>query len=73
MVQRLGDLEVALAWAAEIASLAPLTIAGHKLTLERDAADPAVADAFARAWASADVREGRAAFHERRTPKFTGT
>jgi len=73
MVQRLGDLDDALAWAAEIAALAPLTIAGHKLTLERGGDDPAVADAFARAWGSADVREGRAAFAERRPPKFTGS
>jgi len=73
MVQRTGELDDALAWAAEIAALAPLTIAGHKLTLERGGDDPAVADAFARAWSSADVREGRAAFHERRKPDFTGT
>lgn len=73
MVQRLGGLDDALAWAEEIAALAPLTIAGHKLTLERDAGDPAIAEAFSRAWSSADVREGRAAFHDRRPPKFTGT
>ncbi len=29
-VQRLGDLEVALGWADEIAALAPLTLAGHE-------------------------------------------
>ena len=72
MVQRLGDLDVALAWAEEIALLAPLTIAGHKLALERAADDPLVAEAFARAWSSADLVEGRAAFHERRPPKFEG-
>ena len=72
MVQRLGDLDAALAWAEEIAQLAPLTIAGHKLTLERGADDPLVADAFATAWSSADLVEGRAAFHERRPPKFEG-
>ena len=73
MVQRTGELDDALAWAAEIAALAPLTIAGHKLTLERGGDDPAVAEAFTRAWSSADVREGRAAFHDRRKPDFTGT
>jgi enoyl-CoA hydratase len=72
MVQRLGDLDDALAWAAEIAALAPLTIAGHKLTLECEPGDPAIAEAFARAWSSADVAEGRAAFHERRPPRFRG-
>jgi enoyl-CoA hydratase len=73
MVQRMGDLESAIEWGAEIARLAPLTIAGHKLTLERAADDPAVAEAFAKAWSSADVVEGRAAFHERRPPDFHGS
>jgi enoyl-CoA hydratase len=72
MVQRLGDLDAAVAWATEIAALAPLTIAGHKLTLERDAGDPAIAEAFARAWASDDVAEGRGAFLERRPARFSG-
>jgi enoyl-CoA hydratase len=72
MVQRLGDLGAALAWAADIARLAPLTIAGHKLTLERGGDDPAVAEAFTRAWSSDDVKEGRTAFLERRPPHFRG-
>lgn len=71
-VQRLGDLGDALAWAAEIAALAPLTIAGHKLALERGADDPAVGEALARAWRSEDLAEGRAAFAERRPPRFSG-
>ena len=66
----------ALKWADEIAVLAPLTIAGHKLMLnrcERDVHnDPEVADAFARAWRSADLAEGMAAFRERRAPRFSG-
>ncbi len=76
LVQRLGTLADALAWADEIAVLAPLTIAGHKLMLnrcERDVNnDPEVADAFARAWRSDDLAEGMAAFRERRAPRFTG-
>lgn len=75
-VHRLGSLDDALAWAAEIAALAPLTIAGHKLALERLApppeADALVAEAFARAWRSNDLAEGQRAFRERRSPRFEG-
>ncbi|HEX2038890.1 MAG TPA: enoyl-CoA hydratase [Acidimicrobiales bacterium] len=75
LVQRLGDVEEALSWAGRLATLAPLTLAGHKLALNRlepalDDAD--VAAARARAWGSADVQEGMAAFRERRAPRFEG-
>lgn len=76
LVHRLGDLDDALAWADDVAALAPLTVAGHKLALNRlepeVADDPDVAAAFRRAWASADLVEGRAAFAERRSPRFRG-
>jgi enoyl-CoA hydratase len=76
-VHRLGGLADALAWASELAGLAPLTIAGHKLALERSAPSPAadelVEAARARAWASDDAVEGRAAFLEKRSPDFTGS
>jgi enoyl-CoA hydratase len=76
LVQRLGSLDDAMAWAQEIAQLAPLSIAGHKLTLERllprPADDADVHAAFNRAWGSADLAEGRAAFAERRSPRFDG-
>jgi enoyl-CoA hydratase len=76
LAQRAGGLDAALTWASEIAALAPLTIQGHKLALNRLEADmaddPVVADAFTRAWSSADLREGIAAFHERRPPRFRG-
>lgn len=75
LVQRLGGLDTALEWAERIARLAPLTIAGHKLALNRlepELADGDVDAAIRRAWASADAVEGPAAFAERRTPDFKG-
>jgi enoyl-CoA hydratase len=74
--QRAGDLDDALSWAGDIAELAPLTVRGHKLALNRIEPDlgddPEVGAAFRRAWASADLREGLAAFRERRSPSFRG-
>jgi enoyl-CoA hydratase len=76
LAQRLGPADDAVAWADEIAVKAPLTIAGHKLMLNAlDAdlpVDPVVAAAFDRAWASADLVEGKDAFAARRTPVFKG-
>lgn len=72
MVSRIGDLDDALAWADDIAALAPLTIAGHKLMLDRIAPDADVDAAYHRAWASRDLQEGMAAFRERRSPVFRG-
>ena len=75
-VHRLGDLDDALAWAGELAALAPLTVAAHKVALERSAPPPEVdelvAAARARAWASDDAEEGRTAFLEKRPARFTG-
>jgi enoyl-CoA hydratase len=78
LVQRVGDLDEALGWADEIAALAPLTIAGHKLALNSlempvgRGDDQAVQDAVAAAWGSEDLQEGIAAFRERRRPQFRG-
>ncbi|HEX7166193.1 MAG TPA: enoyl-CoA hydratase [Acidimicrobiales bacterium] len=75
LASRAGDLAAAIGWAERIAELAPLTIAGHKLGLNR--LDPSLDDprfrvAFERAWASDDLREGRSAFAEKRLPRFEG-
>jgi enoyl-CoA hydratase len=76
LVQRLGGLDDALAWAEQIAALAPLTVAGHKLGVNEaerfEPPTPAYAEAFRRAWGSEDLREGMAAFRERRAPRFEG-
>jgi enoyl-CoA hydratase len=78
LVQRVGDLEAALGWADDIAALAPLTLAGSKLALNRlempvgRGDDPDVHAAWERAWASADLQEGMDAFRERRRPVFHG-
>lgn len=67
LVQRLGTLDDALAWADEVAALAPLTLRAHKAALEGLPDAPAAA---ARAWASDDLQEGLAAFKARRRPVF---
>jgi enoyl-CoA hydratase len=77
LAQRAGDLAAAQSWAQEIACLAPLSVAGHKLLLNQlDVAAPAPASAadaaYDRAWSSADMAEGLAAFGERRRPHFEG-
>jgi enoyl-CoA hydratase len=75
-VQRQGRVDEALAWADHIATLAPLTIAGHKVGCNEaeHAHTPSgrYGEAFARAWGSDDLQEGLTAFRERRRPVFGG-
>lgn len=69
LAHRAGDLAATQAWAEELAALAPLSLAGHKALL--NGATPTDGH-YDRAWASADAREGPAAFLERRRPRFEG-
>ncbi len=71
LVDREGTLDAALAWAHEIAALAPLSLAHNKLVLN-GGADDDVQTSFDRCWASDDVREAATARSEKRTPVFTG-
>ncbi|HSL73655.1 MAG TPA: enoyl-CoA hydratase-related protein [Ilumatobacteraceae bacterium] len=75
-VHRIGGLDDAMAWAHELARLAPLTIAAHKLGVEHATAEPGLDAPFeaarSAAWASSDADEGRAAFLAKRPPEFTG-
>lgn len=73
-------LDAANDLAAEIATLAPLALAGSKLGLDLlqpsgELVDPdgAYLAAFEAAWASNDLVEGRTAFGERRPPVFRGS
>lgn len=76
LVHRVGDRDAALAWADDIATLAPLTMAGHKvgLNLAADGVDDQAAyeSAFRAAWASSDHAEAMAARSDKRTPTFEG-
>jgi enoyl-CoA hydratase len=71
LVDRAGTVDDALAWAHEIAELAPLALAHNKLVLN-GGDDEAVNASFEAVWASEDVREAAAARTEKRAPKFTG-
>jgi enoyl-CoA hydratase len=82
LVQRVADDPVAAArdLAQEIATLAPLTVQGHKRALNLVAKAGAI-DAVARAeiealeraaFGSHDLEEGMAAFAEKRPPRFEG-
>ncbi len=82
LVQRRSDdpLDAAVALAAEVVALAPLSVRGHKVALQRvaesAALDPAtlaeLADREATAFRSDDLQEGLAAFAEKRPPRFQG-
>ncbi len=82
LVQRraLDAVSAARVFAQEIAKLAPLSVRGHKRALGLVAASGGltahdralVADIETAAFESADLREGLAAFSEKRPPEFEG-
>src|ERR1700724_2374196 len=76
MVNRIGTLADAQAWAAEIAGLAPLALQHAKRVLNDDGAYddqwPEHKELFERAWSSQDVIEAQVARIEKRPPKFQG-
>jgi enoyl-CoA hydratase len=72
LADRAGTLDDAVAWAQEIATLAPLTLAHNKLVLN-GGSDDEIARTFAACWASGDVREAAQARVEKRPPVFRGS
>jgi enoyl-CoA hydratase len=76
MANRIGTLADAQAWAAEIASLAPLALQHAKRVLNDDGAIEEASsvhkELFDKAWASQDVIEAQVARVEKRSPKFRG-
>ena len=77
LVDRRGDLDDAVALAADLATMAPLTLsyikravtaAGSGSDADRDAAHAA----FDRIWASSDASEGLRSRREKRAPDFKG-
>lgn len=59
-------------WAEQLATLAPLSIRAHKVALDDSAHPEQVERLRLAAWASEDAVEGRQAFRQRRSPRFTG-
>ncbi|GAA2079285.1 enoyl-CoA hydratase [Aeromicrobium halocynthiae] len=72
LVDRAGDVEAAVAWAHEIAELAPLALAYNKAVVNGTATDTEIEERFTSIWASDDVREAAQARAEKRAPVFRG-
>jgi enoyl-CoA hydratase len=71
LASRLGDRAAALAWARELAGLAPLSLAYAKRALNQpDSAE--LVKHFEACWASEDAAEGRSARAAKRQPRFVG-
>jgi enoyl-CoA hydratase len=73
LADRTGTFADALAWAQEIAAMAPMTLAYNKLVLNGTDEDEHVVEAaFASVWRSDDVQEAARARTEKRQPVFEG-
>ncbi len=76
MVNRIGGVADAHAWAHEIAGLAPLALQHAKRVLNDDGAfeeqSPRHKELFDKAWSSHDVIEAQVARVEKRPPNFQG-
>jgi enoyl-CoA hydratase len=76
LADRAGGVADALAWASDIATMAPLTLRYSKLALEsllEDGADDQALDAaFEACWTSDDLVEAGRARAEKRQPEFRG-
>lgn len=72
LADRAGTLDDAIAWAHEIAELAPLALAYNKAVLNGTADDAEIEARFTSIWASDDVREAAEARAEKRSPVFRG-
>ncbi|WAJ44435.1 enoyl-CoA hydratase [Mycobacterium sp. Aquia_216] len=76
MANRIGTLDDAQAWGAEISGLAPLAIQHAKRVLNDDGsieeASPVHKELFDKAWGSQDVIEAQVARVEKRPPRFQG-
>ena len=71
LASRLGDRGAALAWARELAELAPLSLAYAKKALNHEDTAELIKD-FEACWASDDAAEGQRARAQRRPPRFRG-
>jgi enoyl-CoA hydratase len=71
LASRLGDRAGALAWARELAGLAPLSLAYAKKALNQPDSTELAKD-FDACWASDDAAEGQRARAARRPPRFRG-
>lgn len=72
LADRPGTVDDAIAWAHELAHLAPLTLAHNKLILNENASEDEIVASFTSVWASEDVREAAQARDEKRDPVFRG-